>query len=480
MKFKSTEKKSIKYRRKMDNKIAKIISIILVFAIPFIANGATLMDIYEDALINDPRLKEAYANKEAIIESKPQARSSLLPQISASGTYSDTNTDGSSTFQQKIVDPISGDFVVITNTTQFDQEADGLQWDITLRQNIIDPGAWMMLKKANKIVAQAEADYLAAEQDLMLRVCSAYFDVLAAQDTLESQQAARTAIEKQLDQAKKRFEVGLIAITDVQEAQAAFDQSVANEISAKRQLATAKEMLREITDSYPENLSKPSADMPLVMPNPQSENDWVNTALQQNLNLLSAQVGAEIARSEVNIQRSGHYPTLGLQASKRDIDNNSLRSDSGGPYSPADSESASDGIGLQLNIPIYSGGQTSSRVRQAVAQHRSAKEKLERVARETTRKARDSYLGIISGIATVKALEQSVKSSTTALQATEAGYEVGTRTTVDVLDARKRLFSAQTNLAISKYDYLKTMVQLKQAAGTLSKADLTQINNWLQ
>ena len=281
---------------------------------PVIANGASLMDIYADALINDPRLKEAYANKEAIIESKPQARSLLLPQISASGTYSDTNTDGSSTFQQRIVDPISGDFIVMTNTTEFDQEADGLQWDITLRQNIIDPGAWMTVKKANKIVAQAEADYLAAEQDLMLRVCSAYFDVLAAQDTLESQQAARTAIEKQLDQAKKRFEVGLIAITDVQEAQAAFDQSVANEISAKRQLATAKEMLREITDSYPEKLSKPDANMPLVMPNPQSENDWVNTAMQQNLSLLSAQVGTEIARSEVNIQRSGHYPTLGLPA----------------------------------------------------------------------------------------------------------------------------------------------------------------------
>ena len=464
----------------MDNKITKIISIITVLIMPVIANGASLMDIYADALINDPRLKEAYANKEAIIESKPQARSLLLPQISASGTYSDTNTDGSSTFQQRIVDPISGDFIVMTNTTEFDQEADGLQWDITLRQNIIDPGAWMTVKKANKIVAQAEADYLAAEQDLMLRVCSAYFDVLATQDTLESQQAARRAIEKQLDQAKKRFEVGLIAITDVQEAQAAFDQSVANEISAKRQLATAKEMLREITDSYPEKLSKPDANMPLVMPNPQSENDWVNTAMQQNLSLLSAQVGTEIARSEVNIQRSGHYPTLGLQASKRAIDNNSLRSDSGGPYSPADSENTSDGIGLQLNIPIYSGGQTSSRVRQAVAQHRSAKEKLERIARETTRKARDSYLGIISGIATVKALEQSVKSSTIALQATEAGYEVGTRTTVDVLDARKRLFSAQTNLAISKYDYLKDMVKLKQAAGTLSKADLIQINNWLQ
>ncbi|MCS5544500.1 MAG: TolC family protein, partial [Gammaproteobacteria bacterium] len=273
---------------------------------------------------------------------------------------------------------------------------------------------------------------------------------------------------------------GLIAITDVQEAQAAFDQSIASEISAKRNLATTKELLREITDSYPEELQKPNTNMPLIMPNPQSENEWVNTALQQNLNLLSAQVGTEIGRNEVNIQKSGHYPTLGLQASKRDMDNDSLRSDSGSPFSPADTENISEGVGLQLNIPIYSGGQTSSRVRQAVAQHRAAKEKLERIARETTRKARDAYLGIISGIATVKALEQSVKSSTTALQATEAGYEVGTRTTVDVLDARRRLYSAQTNLAISKYDYLKNIIRLKQAAGTLSREDLTQINNWLQ
>ena len=157
-----------------------------------------------------------------------------------------------------------------------------------------------------------------------------------------------------------------------------------------------------------------------------------------------------------------------------------MRSDSGNPFAPADTENISKGIGLQLNIPIYSGGQTSSRVRQAVAQHRSAKEKLERIARETTRKARDAYLGIISGIATVKALEQSVQSSSTALQATEAGYDVGTRTTVDVLEARRRLYSAQTNLAISKYDYLKNIIRLKQAAGTLSRQDLTQIDNWLQ
>jgi len=465
----------------MGNKFIKITTALAVLIMPLVTNGTSLIDIYEDALINDPRLKEAYANKQAIIESKPQALSWLLPKLTASGVFSDTDTDGNSTFQRRIFDPITGDLLAVTtDNAQFVQKTDSFQWEVTLQQSIIDAGAWMTLKKANKIVAQAEVDYLSAEQDLMVRVCNTYFDVLAAQDTLESEQAARTAIEKQLDQARKRYEVGLIAITDVQEAQAAFDQSIASEISAKRSLATTKELLREITDSYPEELQKPNTNMPLIMPNPQSENEWVNTALQQNLNLLSAQVGTEIGRNEVNIQKSGHYPTLGLQASKRDMDNNSLRSDSGSPFSPADTENISAGIGLQLNIPIYSGGQTSSRVRQAVAQHRAAKEKLERIARETTRKARDAYLGIISGIATVKALEQSVKSSTTALQATEAGYEVGTRTTVDVLDARRRLYSAQTNLAISKYDYLKNIIRLKQAAGTLSREDLTQINNWLQ
>jgi len=465
----------------MGNKLIKLASLVAVLAIPFVTNGASLIDIYEDALINDPRLKEAYANKQAIIESKPQALSLLLPKLTASSTFSDSDTDGNSTFQRRIFDPVTGDLLAVTtDNTQFVQETDGFQWEVTLQQSIIDASAWMNLKKANKIVAQAEVDYLSAEQDLMVRVCNAYFDVLAAQDTLESEQAARAAIEKQLDQSRKRYEVGIIAITDIQEAQAAFDQSIASEITAKRNLATTKELLREITDSYPEELQKPDATMPLIMPNPQSESEWVNTALRQNLNLLSAQVGTEIGRNEVDIQKSGHYPTLGLQASKRDTDNNSLRSDSGSPFSPADTENINEGIGIQLNIPIYSGGQTSSRVRQAVAQHRSAKEKLERIARETTRKARDAYLGIISGIATVKALEQSVKSSTTALQATEAGYEVGTRTTVDILEARRRLYSAQTNLAISKYDYLKNIVRLKQAAGILSKEDLIQINNWLQ
>ena len=443
-------------------------------AFPLTGNATSLIDVFEDALVNDPLLKEALANKEAISESRPQARSLLLPQINASGSYSDSDINGRSTFQQKT------SIGTVTNTTGFLQESETTQWDVSIRQTIFDFGAWMNLKKANKTVAQAEIDYLAAEQQLMVRVATAYFNVLAAQDTLESEQAARQAIEKQLDQSRKRFDVGLIAITDVQEAQAAYDQSIANEITAKRNLATSKESLRAITDNYPSNLLKPDDGLPLIMPNPQSETDWVNTSLEQNLSFLSAQLGTEIARSEVKVQRSGHFPTIGVQAQKRDTNSDSFRSDSGGDFNPADTENINEGIGVQVNIPIFSGGQTSSRVRQAVARHRASKEKLERVGRETTRNARDSYLGVISGIATVKALQQSVKSSAIALQATEAGYEVGTRTTVDVLDARRRLYSSQRNLAISKYDYLKNIIQLKQAAGTLSKDDLIQINDWLK
>ena len=455
---------------------------VLLFSFILIDNGnaASLLDVYEQALVNDPRIKEAFANKEAIIEAKPQARSFILPQLSGSASFSDNDSDGQSTFQQKIINPINGEEVVITNNTDFLQESETLQWDVTLRQAIFDYGSWMNLRKANKTVAQAEIDYLAAEQDLIIRVANAYFNVLAAEDTLEAEQAARQAIEKQLDQAQKRFDVGLIAITDVQEAQAAYDQSIANEITSKRNLATAKESLRAITDSYPGQLNKPDNNLPLIMPNPQSEADWVETSLEQNLSYLSAQVGVEIAKSEIKVQRSGHLPTIGIQASKRDIDTDSFRSDSGSEFTPADNENINEGVGVQLNLPLYSGGQVTSRVRQAVARHRASKEKLERVARETTRIARDSYLGVISGIATVKALQQSVKSSATALQATEAGYEVGTRTTVDVLDARRRLYSSQKNLAISKYDYLKNILQLKQAAGTLTQSDLEQINNWLK
>ena len=185
------------YSAVMASKLIILTTLLATLMLPLVSNGASLIDIYEDALINDPRLREAYANKQAIIESKPQALSLLLPKLTASSTFSDTDTDGNSTFQRRIFDPITGDLLAVTtDNTQFVQETDSFQWEVTLQQSIIDASAWMNLKKANKIVAQAEVDYLSAEQDLMVRVCNAYFDVLGAQDTLESEQAARAAIEK--------------------------------------------------------------------------------------------------------------------------------------------------------------------------------------------------------------------------------------------------------------------------------------------
>ena len=239
-------------------------ALLFSFILIDIGNASSLLDVYQEAIINDPKIKEAFANKEAIIEAKPQARSFVLPQMTSTASYSDTDSNGRSTFQQKIVNPINGEELVITNNTEFLQESESLQWDVTLRQAIFDYGAWMNLRKANKTAAQAEIDYLAAEQDLIIRVANAYFNVLAAEDTLEAEQAARQAIEKQLDQAQKRFDVGLIAITDVQEAQAAYDQSIANEITSKRNLATAKESLRAITNSYPGQLDKPDNNLSLI------------------------------------------------------------------------------------------------------------------------------------------------------------------------------------------------------------------------
>lgn len=329
-------------------------------------------------------------------------------------------------------------------------------------------------------------DYLAAEQDLMTRVAIAYFDVLAAQDTLASEQAAKEAIGRQLEQAQKRFEVGLIAITDVQEAQAGYDQAVAAEIVAKRALANQREVLREITGEYMTDLASPQETIPLLSPDPADEASWVEVALQQNPALLSADLGAEISRDDVRIAQSGHLPTVDLVLSHSDVD----VSGNGTSFNPATgippissrlgTDSADDSITVQFSIPLFSGGTTSSQAKAASYRHRAAKERLERVARETERQTRDSYLGVMSEISRVKALKQALASANTALKATEAGFEVGTRTTVDVLDARRALFVAETNYARSRYDYIVNVLRLKQAAGILAAGDIVEVNGWLQ
>ena len=434
-----------------------------------LAHAADLSEVYQQALRNDPQLREAEATRLAALESKPQALSALLPQISAGGSYSKDQTNGS----QVVFDGRA----FTTRSSESDLTTKG--WALTLRQSLFKWDNWAALKQADAQVAQAEADYHTAQQQLVLRTAQAYFNVLAARDTLTAGQSALEAITRQLEQAEKRFEVGLIAVTDVQEAKAAHDQANATVIAGKRALATRLEELRELTGEPVSELKAPGDDMPLTAPSPADEEQWVRQAFDQNLALTSARLSADVAREGISVAKGGHGPTIDLVARKSGSNTNgdtATATTLGTLSNPIDTNSDADSISVQFSIPLYSGGATQSRVRQAVYRHRASRERLERVARETERDARDAYLGVTSEMARVTALKQAVASSQVALEATEAGYEVGTRTAVDVLEARRRLTDAQTNYARSKYDYLLNVLRLRLAAGSLDEGALTQTN----
>lgn len=346
-----------------------------------------------------------------------------------------------------------------------------------MRQTLFRWDQIVDLKRADKLVTKAEAVRESAQQDLIIRVAQRYFDVLAAEDRLTSVHANRTAIARRLEQAKQRFEVGLIAITDVQESQAAYDQSVADEISAKRSLATSREFLREITGEYVTSLSAPKDKFPLRRPE-KSERDWVDLSLEQNLNLVASRLDEKLARDEISSRRTGHYPSLDLVVNTGETTSEGTGTSANLP-STIDDIRKGDSIAVQFSLPIFAGGGTSSRVREAVYLHRASREQLQRVTRETERQSRDAYLGVLAEESRVQALEQAVASSRTALEATQAGFDVGTRTIVDVLNSQFSLYVAITNYYQSRYDYILNVLRLKQAAGTLQIQDLEEIDQFL-
>lgn len=454
--------------------VRELFLVLLASSVPVLAHGASLLEIYQQALQSDPLIHEAEARRQATLEAAPQARGLLFPQIEANAGYQKSDSDGTQLFQ----DTVAG-----LTSTPFVGDSTDITWDVSLRQTIFRWDQIVGLQQAGKRVAQAEADYEAAQQDLIIRVATRYFDVLAAEDVLTSINADRQAIARQLEQAKQRFEVGLIAITDVQESQAAYDQAVAAEIGAKRSLATARELLREITGEYVATLSAPKEELPLVTPSPADEAGWIDLALSQNLTLVSSRLEEEIARKEISSRRTRHYPTIDLVAGRDFRDSSGERTfetQAGSATFPAEFDSTTDFVGVQFNLPIFTGGVTSSRVREAVYLHRASLEQVERVSRETTRATRDAYLGVLAEISRVKALKQAVQSSQTALEATQAGFEVGTRTIVDVLNSQRDLYTAITNYYSSRYAYLGNVLLLKQAAGTLRIQDLEEIDRWLE
>jgi outer membrane protein len=445
-----------------------------------IAPAADLLAVYQRALQNDPQLKEAEANRLAALESKPQALAALLPQVAGNGTASKEKDKGQSN-QVETVQVAGGP--TINESFPFNGRVTTInhKYGIDLTQNLFRWENWVALRRADAQVAQAEADYQAAQQDLIARVAQRYFDVLAAQDDLDAQHGNLESVNRQLEQAEKRYQVGLIAVTDVQEARAAHDSGAAAVIASKRQLASAQELLREITGDAFDYLAHPIEPFELSNPDPSSEDRWVEMALQQNLSLVSSRLAADIARENVSAARGGYFPSLDLVASR-------YKSTSGGdwinandtPYGSSNLDQYQNTVGIQFTIPIYSGGMVSSQVRQAVYLHRAAKERVERVARQTEHDARDAYLGVLSEISHVKALRRAVESNVTALNATESGYEAGTRTAVDVLESRRLWIQAQTDYSRSRYDYMVNVIKLQQAAGTLSEQTLNRLNALLK
>ncbi|MEM9207810.1 MAG: TolC family outer membrane protein [Pseudomonadota bacterium] len=455
---------------KMNRITRTIATAVVACACTATAQAASLLEIYQQALQSDPLIHEAESRRLAALEANPQARSLLLPQIQGTASLQTSESDGN---QFVVTDAFVG-------SIPFEGDSDNTDWSLNLRQSVFRWDQVVGLQQANKRVAQAEADYEAAQQDLIIRVATRYFDVLGAEDVLTSIHADRQAIARQLEQARQRFEVGLIAITDVQESQAAYDQAVASEIGAKRSLATSRYLLREITGEYVSSLSAPKEGLPLQSPSPADEASWIDLALNQNLALVSSRLNEEIARKEIAFRRTGHYPTVDLVAGRRFSETEGSRTFGAGPSNPAEFDSTNDFIGLELSVPIFSGGAVSSRVREAVYLHRASLEQVQRVTRETERATRDAYLGVLAEISRVNALKQAVESSQTALEATQAGFEVGTRTIVDVLNSQRDLYTAITNYYSSRYAYIGNVLLLKQAAGNLRIQDLEEIDRFLE
>ena len=439
-----------------------------------------LLDIYELALANDPLIREAEANFLAQSEVKAQARSGLLPTLSIGGSRGEgiSSTDRPQDFLTGQPDP---------NILNTETDSESTSFNFTLSQTVFDWGQYLSLKQADKTIAWAEVNLEAIRQELIIRVAIAYFSVLSAEDNLAAQNAALEALRQQLEQTQRRFDVGLIAITNVQEAQAGYDQAVADVIVSEQQLSSAQESLREIINGYALTLKSPIAELPLLTPEPNNVETWVDIAQSQNLALVASRIDADIAQDGIQIARSSRFPRLSLSANADDFSNTNttdvnLVGGGLGPGSGVPRISGGDraNISLNLSVPIFNGGLNRSRIQQQVFQHRAAVEGVERITRQTERQTRDAFRNVTSDISRIEALAQLVESSRSSLLATQASEEVGQRTGVDVVIAQNNLSRAETSYAAARYQYLLDLLSLKQAAGNLTEDDLAQVEGWLE
>lgn len=441
-----------------------------------VAAGKDLLGVYRDALRFDTQIQEAKATLEAAREARPEAWAALLPQITGSYSLSRQHQNQSTVFTL----PGASGATVIPEESHEYIDTHGYQFD--LQETLFSWANLATLAESRKQVAEAEANFKAAEESLVQRVATGYFNVLTARDVLTADSASLAALTSELEQAEKRYQVGLIAVTDVKEAQAAHDSAAAAVIAAERGLADAQYQLREITEQDYSSLSKPGNDMPLRVPRPADPERWVEASMNQNPSLIASRLAADVAREQVRVAFSGHLPVVSLTGTRTDstehIDDAFAFGGRPGrsryPFELSDSE-----IGLEVTVPLFSGGLVQAQVHRAQYQWIAAKDHVQTVSRQTEYQARAAYNGVVSEVAQVEALKQGVESAQVALDATQAGYRIGTRTEVDVLQERQNLVQAQTNYAQARYAYLLDIVQLQLAAGTLDVRTIEEIDRWL-
>lgn len=434
--------------------------------VSFTSNAEDLAQIYRLALNNDPALLRAAAERDSVQENVDIAKSGFLPQISGEAGYTESTSESPQVFESGI--------------QVYDSESSGWQAGVTLNQSIFDWSVWKNSAIAEKQAYQAEIVYNNAQQDLMLRVVNAYFQALQARDDLMFAQAEKKAIARQLEQTKQRFSVGLTAITDVHEAQAQFDSAAARLIQARNALKLAKEGIREITGQYPEHLAALNTEtFSPSNPVPDDVTLWVKKAESANLSLIESKIQVEIAAQRIKLRQSGHYPTVSLQASYSTSDSERTFGNENGEQTTNLPRLDSKSIGLNVSVPIFSGFRTSSEVTQARHNYVASSQQMIQTHRDVERQVRSAYYEVTASIASINAFQQAVISAESALKATEAGFEVGTRTIVDVLNSTRNLYDAKRNLSEARYGYIRQVLSLEEAAGQLQAKDLLAINSSL-
>ncbi|MDN5924839.1 MAG: TolC family outer membrane protein [Xanthomonadales bacterium] len=438
----------------------KLLPLLLAAALvatPALSHAEDLMEAYQQARLSDPVLAQADAQRLQAAAGVGVSRAALLPTLSAGVDF--TQAHGN---HDTLIDPSTGEVIELGHTRSNSLTA-------RLSQTLFNYSDYANLA-ASRSSAQAQAaQYQAAQQNLLVRVAQAYFNVLTAEDDVSFAEAQEKALDRQLDQAQQRYKVGLSAITDVNEAKAQYDAARANTITSKNTLADLREGLSQITGKPLGTLEKLRDDLPLTPPSPNSGKPWVDMALQQNPTILAQQYTVQASKHDIHAARANHLPTLAATVSYS-------RTPSWTHFGNQHSRNENTAVGISLSVPIFNGGLTHARVKQSIYQRDAALDVLEQQRRQIIRGTRNAFRLVVAGISEVDARKQAVLSAKSALDATQAGFEVGTRNIIDVLNSQQQLFQARNNYSLARHNFIINKLLLKQSAGSIDVKDLQAVN----